>query len=327
MKRYDNFTEAYIDLARLLRDEHEWLVSPRGQKIKESLGVQFRITNPRHRLPYVKARKFSMSYLVAETIWYMSASDSTEWISRYAPFWKNITDDGTTANSAYGSRIFKPHRRASENVIQWDYVKEELRRDPDSRRAVIHIRSAHDSIHESKDVPCTLSLQFFIRGGALHLHVSMRSSDIILGLAYDVPAFTIMQETMANELGVELGEYVHTSNSLHCYERDFEMLNDIANSEGPYGFGPMRKLAGSFPTDAMVKMEEAVSTATNSQILSGFVLVSPPFTKDLDPSDLNLVHDWSRVLLSRRLRKLKEEESADFALSHVSDPCYKFFER
>lgn len=327
MKRYDNFTEAYIDLARLLRDDHEWLASPRGQKIKESLGVQFRITNPRHRLPYVKARKFSMSYLVAETIWYMSANDSTEWISRYAPFWKNITDDGVTANSAYGSRIFKPHSRASESVIQWDYVKEELRRDPDSRRAVIHIRSAHDSLHESKDVPCTLSLQFFIRGGALHLHVSMRSSDIILGLAYDVPAFTIMQETMANELGVELGEYVHTSNSLHCYERDFEMLNEIANSEGPYGFKPMRKLAGSFPTEAMVKMEEAVSSASASQILSGLVLATPPFTKDLSQSDLDLVYDWSRVLLSRRLRKLKEDESAEFALSHVNDPCYKFFER
>lgn len=327
MKRYESFTEAYIDLARLLRDEHEWLVSPRGQKIKESLGVQFRISNPRHRLPYVKARKFSMSYLVAETVWYMSASDSTEWISRYAPFWKNITDDGVTANSAYGSRIFKPHRRASENVIQWDYVKEELQRDPDSRRAVIHIRSAHDSIHESKDVPCTLSLQFFIRGGALHLHVSMRSSDIILGLAYDVPAFTIIQETMANELGVSLGEYVHTSNSLHCYERDFSMLDEIANSEIPHEMGPMRKLSSSFPTHAMVKMEEAVSSASDENVLSGVVLMSPPLTKDLTPSDLDFVHDWSRVLLARRLRKLKEESKAEDVLAYVNDPSYKFFDR
>ena len=327
MKRYESFTEAYIDLSRSLRDEHEWLVSPRGQKIKESLGVQFRISNPRHRLPYVKARKFSMSYLVAETIWYMSANNSTEWISRYAPFWRGITDDGVTANSAYGERIFKPHPRASESVIQWNYVKEELRRDPDSRRAVIHIRSAHDSIHESKDVPCTLSLQFFIRGGALHLHVSMRSSDIILGLAYDVPAFTIMQETMANELGVNLGEYVHTSNSLHCYERDFEMLDAIANSEVPHEMGPMRKLEGSFPTEAMVKMEEAVSSAPDSGILSGLIFVSPPFAKDLHPSDFDLVHDWCRVLLSRRLRKLKEEENAEFTLTLANDPCYKFFER
>lgn len=326
MKRYDNFTEAYIDLARQLRDEHEWVSSPRGQMIKESLGVQFKIKDARNRLPYVEARKFSMSYLVAETIWYMSGNNSTEWISRYAPFWRNITDDGSTANSAYGARIFKPHERASEKIVQWDYVKEELRRDPDSRRAVIHIRSAHDSLHESKDVPCTLSLQFFIRGDALHLHVSMRSSDIILGLAYDVPAFTIMQEVMANELGVELGEYVHTSNSLHCYQRDFEMLDAIANSEITYN-QPMRKLSGSFPTKEMVQMEEAISSATNGQLMTGALFVSPPFTKDLNSTNLDLVHDWFRVLLARRLRKLHENEMAEFALTHACDNCYKFFNR
>jgi hypothetical protein len=154
----------------------------------------------------------------------------------------------------------------------------------------------------------------------------MRSSDIILGLAYDVPAFTIMQEVMANELGVELGEYVHTSNSLHCYQRDFEMLNEIANSEVTYN-EPMRKLSGSFPTDEMMKMEELTSSATNSQLMTGALFVSPPFTKNLNSTNLDLVHDWFRVLLARRLRKLQENEMAEFTLAHASDGCYKFFNR
>ncbi len=327
MLKYNNFTEAYIDLAKLLRDDHEWLCSPRGQLIKESLGVQFRIENARDRLPFVEARKFSMSYLVAETLWYMSGNSKTEWIARYAPFWRGITDDGVNANSAYGSRIFQRHPRiASGNIIQWDYVKEELAKDPDSRRAVIHIRTPSDSIIESKDVPCTLSLQFFIRGGKLHLHVSMRSSDIILGLAYDVPAFTMMQEIMANELGVELGEYVHTSNSLHCYQRDFEMLDGIAESQRNISC-PMRIMPQVFPIEAMMKMEDAVSNADEAQIRSGLVFISPPFSKDIIGESFDLVHDWSRVLLARRLRKLGEYEKADLAIVNVSDPCYKFFNR
>lgn len=326
MLKYDNFTEAYVDLARLLRDEHEWLCSPRGQLIKESLGVQFRIENARDRLPFVEARNFSMSYLVAETLWYMSGNNSTEWISRYAPFWKNITDDGSTANSAYGARIFKKHPRIGGDVVQWDYVLEELRRDPDSRRAVIHIRTPFDSVHASKDVPCTLSLQFFIRGNKLHLHVSMRSSDIILGLAYDVPAFTIMQEVMANQLGIEVGQYVHTSNSLHCYQRDFEMLDGIAESQKNIAC-PMRPLPVSFPVDEMMKMEAAVSEADEKEIKSGLIFISPPFARDMDTLAFELVHDWSRVLLARRLRKLKLDENAELALANVNDPCYKFFNR
>ena len=323
---YENFTDAYIGLAKILRDNHEWISSPRGQLIKESLGVQFRIENIRDRLPFVEARKFSMSYLIAETLWYMSGNNSTEWISRYAPFWKNISDDGVTANSAYGSRIFREHPRIAEGLVQWDYVIGELKRDPDSRRAVIHIRTPHDSKHDSKDVPCTLSLQFFIRGEKLHLHTSMRSSDIILGISYDIPAFTIMQEVMANQLGIEPGQYVHTSNSLHCYQRDFEMLDLIAESQTGVAC-PMKKLPSLFPTNEMMKMEEAVASASEEQIRSGLIFVSPPFAKDLETSAFELVHDWSRVLLSRRLRKLGLEEHAVLAIENVNDPCYKFFNR
>jgi thymidylate synthase len=327
MNRYDNFTEAYIDLAKQLRDNHEWLCKPRGQLIKESLGVQFVITNIRDRLPLVEARNFSLSYLIAETIWYMSGNPTTAWISRYAPFWKNITDDGVNANSAYGARIFHPHPRiANGNIIQWNYVKEELTKDPDSRRAVIHIRTPSDSIVESKDVPCTLSLQFFIRGGKLHLHVSMRSSDIILGLAYDVPAFTIIQEVMANELGVDVGEYVHTSNSLHCYERDFEMLNDIANTVLIQN-APMVPLPKEFPTKALVAMEENVSTADLEHSKAGLIFVSSDIVKNLGDDAIEFVEEWYKVLLARRLKKAGDSQSAQKVLTNLRNSYYSFFNR
>ena len=327
MRTYENFTDAYVDLCHELLHSHEFDSAPRGQKIIEKLGVQFRIRNPRDRLPLVKARDFSMSYLVAETIWYMSGNSSTEWISKYAPFWKHITDDGVTANSAYGARIFKSHPRiAGGNIVQWNYVKEELAKDPDSRRAVIHIRTPSDSIVDSKDVPCTLSLQFFVRRGALHLHVSMRSSDIILGLAYDVPAFTIMQEVMANELGLELGHYVHTSNSLHCYEKDFKMLRDISNEPQRRGI-EMTPLPNPFPSSELMRMESAVSSMNDEQLRSGVMIVSPPFDREMGEKQYNLIHDWSKILMSRRLRKIGENHLATECTNNVSDSSYKFFNR
>ena len=75
MKSYDSFTVAYVDLCRQVRDEYEFDSAPRGMRIKEKLGVQFRIKNPRDRLPMVGARNFSASYFVAETLWYLSGSD------------------------------------------------------------------------------------------------------------------------------------------------------------------------------------------------------------------------------------------------------------
>ena len=325
MNVYSNFSQAYVDLCRMIRDESEFVSAPRGMKIKEKLGVQFRIKNPRDRLPYIEARNFSLSYFIAETLWYMSGSNSTEWISRYASFWKDISDDGKTANSAYGARIFKLHPRIADGGLnQWNYVKGELKRDPDSRRAVIHIRTPDDSLHAVKDVPCTLALQFFIRNNRLHLHVNMRSSDIILGIAYDVPAFTTMQEILANELEVELGEYVHTSNSLHCYERDFEMLDAIANSSDNLG-RPMPAYPRVFPIDDLMRVERDVWDASEGTIKDG--LTPGLGESNEDPATKNLIDDWRSILMSFRARKFKDSGLAQRLIISTDHPGYHFFKR
>ena len=325
MNVYSNFSQAYVDLCRMIRDESEFVSAPRGMKIKEKLGVQFRIKNPRDRLPYNEARNFSLSYFIAETLWYMSGSNSTEWISRYASFWKDISDDGKTANSAYGARIFKLHPRIADGGLnQWNYVKGELKRDPDSRRAVIHIRTPDDSLHAVKDVPCTLALQFFIRNNRLHLHVNMRSSDIILGIAYDVPAFTTMQEILANELEVELGEYVHTSNSLHCYERDFEMLDAIANSSDNLG-RPMPAYPRVFPIDDLMRVERDVWDASEGTIKDG--LTPGLGESNEDPATKNLIDDWRSILMSFRARKFKDSGLAQRLIISTDHPGYHFFKR
>lgn len=328
MKSYESFTEAYVDLCRQVRDDYEFDSAPRGMRIKEKLGVQFRIKNPRDRLPMVEARNFSASYFIAETLWYLSGSDSTAWISKYASFWKGISDDGVTANSAYGARIFRPHGRiASGGIVQWEYVKEELRKDSDSRRAVIHIRTPDDSLHAVKDVPCTLALQFFIRDGNLHLHVNMRSSDIILGIAYDVPAFTMMQEILANELGVGLGEYVHTSNSLHCYERDFEMLDGIANSTESSGF-PMHPLPKVFPVSDLMRIEKSVDEMTEGEFLDGLVFTSFRLSDSIDDHvSQTLLLDWTKVLCSFRARKMKDTKLAQQYLHSTDYKGFRFFNR
>lgn len=328
MNSYGNFTQAYVDLCRQVRDDSDFVSAPRGMKIKEKLGVQFRIKNPRDRLPFVEARNFSLSYFVAEILWYMSGSNSTEWISRYASFWKDISDDGTTANSAYGARIFKLHPRIAEGGLnQWSYVKGELTRDPDSRRAVIHIRTPDDSLHAVKDVPCTLALQFFIREGKLHLHVNMRSSDIILGIAYDVPAFTTMQEVLANELGVELGEYVHTSNSLHCYERDFEMLDAIANSSDNLG-RPMPAYPRVFPISALMRIEDQIRKMNEGEFLDGIALNHPQLSEVVDdPAAHQIIGDWKNILCSFRARKMKDTKLAQQYLFSTEYKGYNFFKR
>lgn len=336
MKIYENFTEAYVDIIRDVYYSPDFSSSPRGMKIKEILGYQFKIVNPRNRIPYVPGRDFSIHYMIAELLWYLSGNNSTSWISNYSSFWSKISDDGKTANSAYGARIFKPHSRIAANIdrewTQWNYVIDELRSDPDSRRAVIHIRSPQDSLLASLDVPCTLSLQFFLRNDKVHMVTSMRSSDVILGLAYDVPAFTIFQELLALQLTQELnrpiglGTYTHLSASLHVYERHFKMVEKILDEDKKQDYQnilempPMRL---EVPIKQLMLAETVIRKAPSISSLID-TLNQIAITPEIN-SDYWL--DWCQVLASHRALKLNDKAVSTKLLSSTSFKGYRYFSK
>jgi len=211
---FSSANEAWVSLMASLVSEG-MRSAPRGQQTLELLHQQIVIENPHDNIVYHPARALDISYAVGELLWYMSGSNSLEHIMYYSKFWEKISDDGATSNSAYGYRIFNPRKFG---FSQYDQVVEKLRNDPDSRQAIISIKVP--STEEIKDVPCTLTLQFFIRHGKLNLQVNMRSNDIILGFPYDVYCFTSIQQFMANELGVSVGRYVHNVGSLHLYTKN-----------------------------------------------------------------------------------------------------------
>ena len=128
--------------------------------------------------------------------------------------------DGEHVNSNYGWCIHDKF-----GFDQWNMVKRILLIDHDSRQAILHIKEARNIVESpTKDLNCTISLQFILRNNKLDLITTMRSNDIWLGLPYDVFNFTCMQIQMAMELGVEIGIYHHNVGSLHMYEKDYLRL-------------------------------------------------------------------------------------------------------
>jgi thymidylate synthase len=119
-----------------------------------------------------------------------------------------------------GNWEYTYHQRM-EKQIPW--AVNELRRNPDSRRAVISIRSGEDL---SSDSPaCLQSVHFLIRGGKLHSKVLFRSNDATKATYMNAFALIMLQKKIADELGVEVGSYTHRANSFHVYERDYAMFD------------------------------------------------------------------------------------------------------
>jgi thymidylate synthase len=177
-----------------------------------------------------------------------------------------------------------PHLgRTAPPLTQWATAKMALAEDPDSRRAVLLINEPADEVLAvttgSKDVPCTLSLQFFIRENKLHLHVHMRSNDAVWGLTNDLFSFTLFQECMLLDLqetypdkfgSLELGSYYHTAGSLHIYERHFELAEDCLKfySDGVTEDEPMPPLTSLISLRLLCSDEENLRKGYIDQIKS-----------------------------------------------------------
>lgn len=224
--RAENATEAWEYWYKELEELHKSGFSDTsrdGDVVGEYMNTVTVISNPKDNIVLSDIRKLNLKYMIGEFLWYNSHSNYLSGIQNYTSAWDRMSDDGITVNSNYGHKIHKFY-----GFDQWNYVKELLMKDPNSRQAIIHIKNP--DTEPSKDVPCTISLQFFIRENKLYLTTYMRSNDIWMGFPYDVFNFTCMQIQMAMELGVGIGCYTHIAGSMHLYKRNSKYLPEKEDS-------------------------------------------------------------------------------------------------
>lgn len=278
--------------------------SPRGRPIREELVSSFQLTDPRNRLILSPARAVNYGFAVGELCWYIRGDSDLRTMLYYNKRMSQFSDDGETINSAYGARMFNgsigfPGQLA--NVI------DELKRDPDSRRAVMHINRPMDlqrAVNKgSKDVPCTMSVQLLIRDRRLHMHVLMRSNDVVWGMPYDAFSFTCLQETFLLALQAEgvpvdgLGSYHHTAGSLHLYSDHFSLAEEVAK-EAQARPAPMKP----FTLNEMMYLSETIEPTVRK--LDGFTTWTEP-----DPS--SATYWMMERLLDHRAKRTAEEEKKE----------------
>lgn len=199
-------------------------VSPRGMATKEICGVSFLLETIDDCVPLQKSRKLNYRFAVLEGLLNVHGSYPAELILKYNRNMERFMNPATgTWDGAYAPRIGACLKS----------VYELLARDPDTREAVIPIFATHDAlaIGVSKDVPCTTTLQFLIRGGRLNTIATMRSNDILWGLSLDVNQFVTVTRALASWLGIQTGWYLHQAGSFHSYDEREEQLRTILEAE------------------------------------------------------------------------------------------------
>ncbi|WPJ72148.1 deoxyuridylate hydroxymethyltransferase [Salmonella phage CRW-SP2] len=188
-------------------------------------GVTITVRNPRDRWLSVEGRNSSALAAIGETFWVLAGRNDLAFLSRVLPRAPEFSDDGLTWRGAYGPRIYAHG--------QLDSVINRLRQNPNSRQAYLTIydpaldsdeglaASSQSGEAKTKDMICNLALLFSVINNHLNLTVINRSQDVLWGMSsINFIEFSIIQEVVANILGVNVGVYKLFSNNLHYYNNE-----------------------------------------------------------------------------------------------------------
>lgn len=232
--RADNFEDIYIAILKELNDNPEYSPVTRGIGCHEITNLTIELTDPRNRIVWNKAREMNYEFAMKFFIWMLNADTDFSYVSgsnkNAVNFIDKPKDDSkampTNFSTAYGPRIAK----------QLPYILEELKRDKESRRAVIHVLNEGDldmlGTDTKEEYPCTDSFTFLIRDNKFHMYTHMRSNNMVLTICYDMYNMTMFHEFMYKAMKLtypelELGTYHHNIASAHYFDREQELVNKV----------------------------------------------------------------------------------------------------
>jgi hypothetical protein len=211
-------TERWRDLVQGTLDEGARATS-RGFACLERLGEKI-IIDMQAPVVLSRERKLGYHFMCAEAAWLLDGDNKVATIAPFSRRIASFSDDGVTFFGAYGPRL----------LPQLAYVLKTFAEDAGSRQAVATIW--RENPPKTKDCPCSLSAQWLIREGRLHCMLNMRSSDIWLGVPYDIFNFSMLSRYLLKKLppGLALGDLHLYAGSSHLYEKDAAQAAEAARS-------------------------------------------------------------------------------------------------
>lgn len=208
-----------------------------GDVLQVSYPFLLTYRNPLQRVLFNNIRDSNPFFHLFESLWMLAGRNNVAPLAYYSSnVAKVASDDGKTFNGAYGYRWRHPsgiamtYHDAVNEKDQLPIIIDQLKRKPDSRRAVLSMWNVDDDllkIDVTKDVCCNTHAYFLLRkaadGYVLDMTVCNRSNDLIWGmLGANVVHFSFLQEYLAAHIGVGVGHYHQFTNNLHVYTARWE---------------------------------------------------------------------------------------------------------
>jgi len=187
-------------------------------------GYQMRF-NLQEGFPLVTTKKMHIRSILHELLWFLKGSTNISYLKdNGVRIWNEWADEQGNLGPVYGFQWRSWPGYRGQSIDQIGQVIQSIKNNPDSRR---HIVSAWNvgQIDEMALPPCHILFQFYVANGKLSCQLYQRSADIFLGVPFNIASYAFLVHMIAQECGLEPGEFIHTLGDAHIYLNHLDQVN------------------------------------------------------------------------------------------------------
>lgn len=227
MRQYEDFLKYVSENGSLKTDRT-------GTGTKSILGGQLRF-DLHKSFPLITTKKVHWKSIVYELLWFLKGDTNIKYLTdNGVRIWNEWADENGDLGPVYGKQWRSWEAPSGEKIDQIQNVLDTLKSNPDSRRIIVNAWN----VGELKDMaltPCHCLFQFYVADGKLSCQLYQRSADLFLGVPFNIASYALLTLIIAQEVGLEPGEFVHTFGDAHIYSNHEEQVAEqLSRDSRPY---------------------------------------------------------------------------------------------
>ena len=231
----------YEDLVRKILTEGTLKSDRTGTGTISLFGQQMRF-NLKDSFPLLTTKTVFFKGLAYELLWFLKGSTNVRWLQEHNV---HIWDEWADENGDLGPAPDDPNR----TIDQISNVLDLIRNHPDSRRMVVSAWNPAE-VENMALPPCHALFQFYVADGRLSCQLYQRSCDMFLGVPFNIASYSLLTLMMAQQTGLEPGEFVWTGGDCHVYDNHIDqVLEQLSRTPYPYPQIRIRKADSLFDYD------------------------------------------------------------------------------
>jgi thymidylate synthase len=227
----------YLDFMRHVYEHGTEKTDRTGTGTRSVFGYQMRF-DLQEGFPLVTTKKLHLKSIIHELIWFLAGSTNIKYLKdNGVSIWDEWADAEGNLGPIYGYQWRSWPAPNGQHIDQIAQVVDQIKNNPDSRRLIVSAWNVAD-IPQMKLPPCHAFFQFYVADGKLSCQLYQRSADIFLGVPFNIASYALLTHMMAEQTGLQVGEFIWTGGDCHLYSNHMEQVKEQL-SRTPY---PLPKL-------------------------------------------------------------------------------------